>query len=247
MRSDRARRFLQLGCLLLMTNTDLHSQTPNANAILDRYTATVDPSGLLSSLRSARMRMRSAIAETEFVTEMRLTYLAPDRVRIVVGVGGVGETEMGFDGTTGWMIEMDGAARAATPQELRQLRQGESLRTFGRPLALFSRAEIASSTKSDFDVVDCLRLSWRSGLENVECYSRKTGLLVESVSEEGAMSATTRYLDYRVVGGLLLPHQLESIVAGQEASTTSRSTIAYDFSPVEASEIQAPKSLRPDR
>lgn len=73
------------------------------------------------------------------------------------------------------------------------------------------------------------KASWKvevttaSGKKSVDFYNQETGLKVKSVAQQGQMSITTLYSDYREVEGVLFPHKMNQAVGPQsfDVITTS--------------------------
>ncbi len=219
------------------------AQDPSPRTILERYNAAIDPQQRLNSIPGMRMVARSEIPNTGMSTELTVAVQPPNRFHMVIGMPGVGQMEFGFDGTTAWTVEMDGRPRLATEEEMRRPLEMQGMRTMGRDPEQFERMEFIATRRDSAETVDCLRLTWRGGPSIDECYARSTGLMVEARQLEAGTSALTRFSDYRVVNGFLLPHRMESIVSMQETTMTVPSVLEYDFAAF--APIHAPASLRP--
>lgn len=223
------------------------AQVPSSQAVLARFTKIVDPSSRLSSMRGVRLVVQTSFADAGLLSEMHLTFRAPNQVLIAVAMEGAGRTELGFDGNVAWVTDFDGESRFASEPERRRFREAEGMRAFGRPLSLFSHIGEVRSEQSGDDWLDCIDLTWVGGLENTECYSRRSGRLMEARSGDAAASTIMRFGDYRLDGGFFLSHTIETVVTMEGNTSSTQSTIRYDFAPVSPEEIRVPASLRSQR
>jgi hypothetical protein len=60
-----------------------------------------------------------------------------------------------------------------------------------------------------------VQMNLPSGKNTVDFYDQKSGLKVKSVAQQGQMSVTTLYSDYREVEGVLFPFKLKQSAGPQ--------------------------------
>ncbi len=195
-----------------MTDT---ARTPEA--IMDRFTRAIDPGGRLGSLQGIRTVSRWTERGASQPTEVTVAHARPNSVFIAVD-GPSGTMRQGFNGSTGWSSDASGT-RTLGADETQQLSAADGIESVGRRLSMFRSATLAEPRTIDGEPTDCLRLTWRSGAMTTECYSRQTGLLLESrgvqQGAQGNVETVTRYYDYRPANGILVARRLVNEVAGQ--------------------------------
>jgi zinc protease len=70
------------------------------------------------------------------------------------------------------------------------------------------KAELKGSEDVDGNPAWKVQMTSPSGKKTVDFYDQKSGLKVKSVAQQGQMSETTLYSDYRVVRGVLFPYKM---------------------------------------
>lgn len=185
--------------------------------ILERHTKAIDPQGRLASVQGIRTVSEFTVPGTSQPTKLTVAHARPNSVLIAVE-GPNGTAKQGYDGSTGWSSDGD-STRTLSAAESRQLAGADGLQSMGRSMAMFTRAEPAGERQVDGKAADCLRLTWKSGVQSTECYARETGLLVESrtsqAGAQGNVETVTRYYDYQPANGILVARRLVNEVAGQ--------------------------------
>lgn len=194
-----------------------HDQARSPQQILDRYTKAIDPQGRLATVQGIRTVSEFTVPGTSGPTKLTVAHARPNSVLIAVE-GPNGTAKQGFDGSNGWSSDGD-STRALSAAESQQLKGADGLQSMGRTMAMFTRVEPAGERQVDGKPADCLRLTWKSGVQSTECYARETGLLVESrtsqAGAQGNVETVTRYYDYEPANGILVARRLVNEVAGQ--------------------------------
>lgn len=203
---------------LVAASAGAQARTPEA--ILERYTKLVDPTGLLARLEgyqsSATMEMPAAGMNATIHSAQR----RPNQMVVTIDIAGMGQMKQGFDGTTAWMINPMMGPRILPAEESKELQDGADFRAMGRSPDLFKAVEAADEVTVDGDVADCVRITWKSDRVTTECFSRASGLMTQSratqSSPQGELEVVVRYHDYRTVAGLTIPHRIEQSLMGMQ-------------------------------
>lgn len=239
-----ARVFVAAILTTLATTVAAAAQAASPEAILTRYARTIDPDHRLASLQGLRM-----VSEMEFpgmgTATMTTLQGRPDKMLITTMLPGLGEIKQGFDGTTAWSNDPMSGPRILSDAEATQLRDGANFDAIGRALDLFSTMEPAGEVTVGGEVADCLKLTWKTKRVTTECYSRSSGLLVETrvtgVTAQGEVEAVSHPSDYREVGGVKLPHRIEQNIAGTSMVITIKEAQA---GPVDADLLELPAEIK---
>lgn len=217
MRSHVAVRTLMLTTALAASGTSLTAQARTPEQLFERYTNAIDPQDKLSTVKGIRMVSEFTIPSADAKMKMTMAFQRPGSVMIAVEAPGRGEMRQGYDGAKGWSTE-GGATRELRPEELTRMKEGQGLESMGRTMSQFAKVEKAPERTVDGKAADCLELSWKSGMVSTECYSRETGLIVESrgtqPSPQGETEITTRYFDYEPEEGILVARRMEVTTPG---------------------------------
>lgn len=205
---------------LVLTVSVIAGAQASPEQILERYTKTVDPNNVLTTtdgfVTTAEMEVPAAGMTATIKTAQR----RPNQIIMKMSMPGIGEVTQGYDGTTAWSIDPMQGPRILSEDEAKVLVDGADIRTHGRSMDLFSAAEPESSTEVSGETVDCVKLTWKTGRVTTECFSRESGLMVQSTttqsSVQGDITVTTNYSDYKAVGGVTLPHRMEQSAMGMQ-------------------------------
>ena len=138
-----------------------------------------------------------------------------------------------------------GGPRILSDAETKQLKDGADFRFMARDPALFAKLEMAGEAQVNGEVTDCAKLTWKSERVTTECYSRSTGLLLESrsknVTPQGEIEATTRMHDYKAVGGVLMAHRMVNDMMGMQQTITFTEAAV---GPMSASHFELPAEIK---
>jgi hypothetical protein len=169
----------------------------------------------------------------------------PDRFLEKVSMPGVGEMQLGYDGSVGWMVTPMTGPMVLTGKQLEQLRQDAE---FDAPLhdpARYKMLEIVERVEFEGRPAYKLRALRLNGDEDFEFYDTDSGLLIGSIvtreSPLGTMKATNVMSDYRAFGGLQLPtRQVQRIMGADQVITIT----SVEFGAVDPSAFVPPESIR---
>ncbi len=236
-----------LAALVMLGAGALSAQTPAA--ILERYNKAVDPNGALASLQG----MKSTVTMEAPAMGMSMTINAvaarPNLLVVETDVPGLGVIRQGHDGSTAWSSDPMQGPRILAGQEASTLVESSSLNSILRSPDLFSAMEPAGTYDAAGDATTCVKFTWKSGRESTDCFSNATGLLARSVTKQvsqmGEVEVEMFIKDYRNVGGLNVPHRVESSMMGMQMTMT---TTSVEFGPQPAALFALPaeiKALKP--
>jgi len=65
-----------------------------------------------------------------------------------------------------------------------------------------------------------VQITLPAGINTVDFYDQKSGLKVKSIAQQGQMSLTTLYSDYREVEGILYPYKIKQSAGPQAFDIT---------------------------
>ena len=223
---------------------------PGASLVAKHGTAVGGQALLNAASITTKGGMSMAGAGINATFEMVLQ--APNRMKMVTTVAGMGEIQVGFDGTTGWAIDPMQGPRVLTGKEFDQLRDEATPRAQLRSPDLFSAVETVADTTMGGERCYLVKLTWKSGRETFDCFSQTTGLMVGSRSIQqtvmGAIPVTMLYSDYKKFGDVLVASRTVNEVMGQQQVLTvtsvelGTSTSAPITAPPEIQALAKPKS-----
>jgi len=177
---------------------------------------------------------------------------APNRMKMVSTIAGMGQLQVGFDGTTGWAIDPMQGPRLLAGKEFEQMRDEAAPRAQLRSPELFSTVETVSDTTMGGQRCYLVKLVWKSGREAFDCFSPTTGLKVGSKSVQqtamGAIPVTVLYSDYKKFGDVMFATRTVNEIMGQQQVLTVTSvelgagTDAAITAPPEIQALAKPKS-----
>lgn len=186
--------------------------------ILSRYSKTVDPDGRIATIEGFRTVSTMEIPQAGMSATISGAQRRPNQIVMIITVPGLGEMKQGFDGTTAWASDPMSGPRIMTDAESKQIQDGADFRSMGRSTELFAKVESAGEAQVEGEAADCLTLTWKSERVTTECFSRTSGLMVESraksVTPQGEVETVSRMYDYKLVGGVLMPHRIENQMMG---------------------------------
>ncbi len=196
------------------------AQGRSPEEILAAYTKAIDPEGRIASIEGFRtvgtMEMPAAGMSATITAMQR----RPNQMVMSIALAGMGEMKSGFDGTIAWSNNPMQGPRILSPEETKEVADGADFRAMGRDKALFTSMESAGETAVDGETTDCVKLTWKTGRVTTECFSRTSGLMLESratqSSPQGEIAVTARYHEYKSVGGILMAHRVENSMIGMQ-------------------------------
>lgn len=220
------------------------AQGRSPEAILARYNKAVDPGNRIPTLQGFR-----SVGQMEMpgmgVATMTTLQRRPDKMLMTINFPGVGEIKQGFDGTTAWSSDPMSGPRILSEAETKQMRDGANFEAMARSPSLFVSMEPAGEVDVNGDAADCIKLTWKTERVTTECYSRASGLLVETritaATPQGEIESVTRMFDYREVAGVKMPHRLEQQLMG---STQIITMTEVEAGPIDAKLFELPAEIK---
>ena len=196
---------------------------PPAATLLAKHAAAVGGPAYLSAksiVTKGAMSMPSAGINATFL----MTQLTPNQMQMVTTIPGMGEVQVGFDGTNGWSSDPMQGPRVLAGGELDQMKDEADRRSNVRSAELFSAMETTKDTTMNSERCYLVKLTWKSGRQTTDCYSPTTGLLVGTLSTQktpmGDVPVVTTFSDYKKFGGVTVPTKTVLEVMGQQQILT---------------------------
>jgi hypothetical protein len=196
---------------------------PAAAALMAKYSATVGAPAYIAAksiVTKGGMSMPSAGINAAF----EMTQLAPNLMRMVTTIPGMGEVQIGFDGTTAWAMDPMQGPRVLSGKELDQMKDEADRRSAARDTAMFSAAQTVADTTMNSERCYLVKLTWKSGRDTYDCYSAATGLLVASRSVQktamGEIPVLTLLSDYKKFGEVMVATKTVQELMGQQQILT---------------------------
>lgn len=237
------RSTLTAAAMVVVAAGSLAAQSPEA--ILERYTKAIDPSGKVASIQGMKSTITMEIPSAGMSATINAMQRRPNQMAMVIEIPGLGEMKQGFDGTTAWSSDPMQGPRIISGPEAAALADGASFDAMIRTPALFSAMEAAGEGEVNGEKTVCLKLTWKSKRETTECYSTTTGLLLETrqkqQSQMGEIDAVSRLSDYRDVNGIMVPHKITQSAMGMEQVMT---TTSVEFGPQDAKLFELPPEIK---
>jgi len=134
---------------------------PTASAIVTKFAAAVGGPAYLAAkaiTTKGTMSMPAAGLNATF----QMTQLAPNQMQMVTNIPGMGEVQVGFDGTNGWAMDPMQGPRVLTGAELDQMRDESDRRANVRDAALFTAMQTVADTTMNSERCYLVKLTWKS-------------------------------------------------------------------------------------
>jgi hypothetical protein len=168
----------------------------------------------------------------------------PDRFRERVAMSGVGDMQLGFDGSVGWMVTPMTGPMVLTGKQLEQLRRDAEFDAALHDPSGFTALETVEHVEFEGRPAYKVRALRTNGDEDFEFFDADNGLLIGSIvtreSPLGTMKATNVMSDYRAFSGLQLPTRQVQRVLGTEQVVTITSV---EFGGVDPKTFAPPASI----
>jgi len=196
---------------------------PTAASLVAKYAAAVGGPAYLSAksiVTKGAMSMPAAGINAQF----QMTQLTPNLMQMVTTIPGMGEVQVGFDGTNAWAMDPMQGPRVLSGGELEQMKDEADRRSNVRSAELFTAMETVKDTTMNSERCYLVKLNWKSGRETYDCYSAATGMLVASRSVQktamGEIPVLTLFSDFKKFGGVTVPTKTVQELMGQQQILT---------------------------
>jgi hypothetical protein len=225
--------------------TDVRAQElPDADDLIAAYVSAsggAERFDGMSSVTRGTFSMPSAGLQGTF----ELYQIHPDRMRMNVELPGVGEILSGYDGEHGWSLNPMMGPQLMSGPELTQMREQASVAATLRDPSMVPGRETVEEAEYEGEACWKVRLTWASGRETHDCYSKTSGLLVATeavqATQMGDMATVSIFQDYRDFEGRMLASRMIQRVAGQEQIMTIETV---EFGQVEEEQVAPPAQIR---
>ncbi|MFN2602870.1 MAG: hypothetical protein ABR582_08975 [Gemmatimonadaceae bacterium] len=196
---------------------------PPAATLMAKYSATIGGPAILKAQQiTTKGGMMMAAAGINATFEM--VQLAPNKMQMLTTIPGVGNIQLGYDGTTAWSMDPMQGPRILSGKELDEVREEADPRASARTPDLFTAMQTVGDTTMAGERCYLVKLTWKSGRETYDCYSAASGLMVGSKSVQqtamGAIPVTTEYSDYKKFGDFMMPTKTTQSMMGQQQVMT---------------------------
>ena len=196
---------------------------PPAATLMSKFAAAVGGPAYLSAkaiVSKGALSMPAAGLNATF----QMTQLAPNQMQMVTTIPGMGEVQVGFDGTNAWAMDPMQGPRVLAGAELDQMKDEADRRSSVRDPALFSAVQTVADTTMNSERCYLVKLNWKSGRESFDCYSAASGLLIASKSTQktamGEIPVVSLLSDYKKFGNITVPTKTVQDLMGQQQIIT---------------------------
>lgn len=222
------------------------AQLPAAQAIITKYSTAVNGNAFVTAkaiTTKGTMSMPAAGLNAQF----QMTQLAPNQMQMITTIPGMGDVQVGFDGTTAWAMDPMQGPRVLSGTELDQMKDESDRRATIRDAALFTAMTTVADTTMNSERCFLVKLNWKSGRESYDCYSAATGLLIASKSTQktamGEIPVVTTLSDYKKFGDVMVPTKTVQELMGQQQILTISSVEFGDGAGITITPPDAIKAL----
>jgi outer membrane lipoprotein-sorting protein len=199
------------------------SALPPAATLVAKYSAAIGGPALMKAQQittKGGMSMSAAGINATF----EMVQLAPNKMQMMTTIPGVGNIQLGYDGTTAWSMDPMQGPRILAGKEADEVREEADPRAAARAPDLFSAMQTVADTAMAGEHCYLVKLTWKSGRETFDCYSVASGLMVGSKSVQqtamGAIPVATEYSDYKKFGDFMMPTKATQSMMGQQQVMT---------------------------
>lgn len=219
---------------------------PPASGLIAKYAAAVGGPAFLSAksiVSKGALSMPAAGLNAQF----QMTQLAPNQMQMVTTIPGMGEVQVGFDGTTGWAMDPMQGPRVLSGQELDQMKDESDRRATLRSAEMFNSVQTVADTTMNNEACYLVKLTWKSGRESYDCFSKASGYIVASKTVQktamGEIPVVSLLSDYKKFGEVTVPTKTVQELAGQQQIITIQTVEFGDGKGVTIAPPDAVKAL----
>lgn len=175
--------------------------------IINSYLEAIGGSKKLGDIKTISTASKANIMGQEITME---TYQSnAGKYAMKMNMGGRTMQEQRFDGKKGMFVQMGQRQVIEEGDELEDMR--ESAKPFGQLEYSKPGYTLTLKDAEAINGINCYKILVKSpkGKESTEFYDVKTGLLIRSVSQQGPGVVTSDYKNYKDVGGVKFPFEIE--------------------------------------
>ena len=217
---------------------------PPAEEVLKKYRAAIGGEEAIRKYTARSVKGTFEIPAQGMKGDLSIMAAAPDLIRVIVTLPGLGELQRGYNGKLGWSIDPAIGPRLLEGSELAEFKHSAEFYEDLHEPAKFKSIKLVGKTL--FEGQDCyeLRLVRDSGFEYTEYFSVATGLLVggklNASSQMGSVPVTSVVADYQAFGGVLMPKVTRQRMMGLEQVTT---IVSVTFDPIDPKNFELPPTI----
>jgi hypothetical protein len=205
----------------------------------------MDPEGRSASIQGARVVNTLDIPAAGMSATVTLIQAKPNLILNTTEIASVGKMLQGYDGITAWANDPLHGPRILTGREAAAITDAAEVVATTRTASLFTAMALAGEADVNGDKAICVAFTWKSGRVTTDCFSTTSWLIVESRAKEqsaqGEVELVSHPSDYRVVGGLLIPHKITVSMMGMVSTVT---TTSIEFGPQPAALFELPPEIK---
>jgi hypothetical protein len=218
---------------------------PPAKDLIAKFVAATNAGPVMAKHQSVRTKGRFEMAAAGVSGDLEISQARPNKTMMRINIGGMGQIEQGFDGTTAWSINPMQGPRIVTGRELDAIREESSFGASSRQGPNVASAETMEKTEMNGEPCYKVKVTWKSGRETFDCYSVASGLLIASVGKQespmGTVEVTNLISDYKDFGGQKIATRLTQQVMGNE-QVLIINTVDYDAA--DAASFEMPAAIK---
>jgi hypothetical protein len=215
---------------------------PPAKDLIAKFVAATNAGPVMAKHQSVRTKGRFEMAAQGVSGDLEISQARPNKTIMKINITGLGGIEQGFDGTTAWSIDPMQGPRVKTGKELDAIREETTFGATSRAGPNVASAETVEKTEMNGESCYKVKVVWKSGRENFDCYSAATGFLIATVGKQdtpmGSVEVTNLISDYKDFGGQKIATRLTQQVMGNEQVLIINS-VDYDAADPVAFEMPA--------
>jgi hypothetical protein len=197
---------------------------PRAEDVLDRYVAVTGGKAAYAKLENQVIKGTVEVTGAGVKGSLTLYQAAPNKMYMVLELGGLGKVEEGTDGRVAWAKSaLEGARIKRGAERAAALRDAELL----GPLnwrKLYQKAECTGVEVVEGKRCDKVVLTAAGGDTMTQFYDRATGLLVKAAATHKTASGDLPweevFSEYKEVNGIRIAHRMRQKMLNQEVVVT---------------------------
>jgi hypothetical protein len=217
---------------------------PSVDEVLKKYRAAIGGEDAIKKHTTRLVKGTFEIPAQGMRGDLTIMAAAPDRIRVLVTLPGLGELQRGYDGTLGWSIDPAIGPRLLEGSELAEFKHSADFYDDLHDPAKFKSVTVVG--KTTFEGQECyeVKLVKDSGFEYTEFFSAGTGLLVggklNASSQMGSVPVTSAVSEYKTFGGVMVPTITRQRMMGLEQVTT---VVSVSFDPIDPKAFDLPPAI----
>ena len=158
--------------------------------------------------------MKSGMTMQGMTFEINVKQKAPNKMSVETLMGGNLMSKQVFDGEKA-AVKSPMGNQELTGSDLEDMKIQSTMHSELFLEEMGVKIELKGADKVDNNAVWKVQVTSPAGKVSVDYYDQKTGLKLKSVAQQGQMSITTTYSDYREVEGVLFPFMMNQTVGPQ--------------------------------